>query len=221
MIVPAGPGEDCWRGLLPVLQDLGADWEVILSAAESLSGAAPESMLPNIRRITGPAGRARQLNRGIRAAAADWLWLLHADCRPDARALATAADHVQSGGRLPGYFRLRFAADGPVLARLNGHGANLRSRLFALPFGDQGWLLPRELVVRLDGFDESLDRGEDLDFAVRARAAGSPLTRLPGTVTASARRYRKQGWLHTTWENARLTWQLTRASRRRIREARA
>lgn len=220
VIVPAGPGEDAWRGLVPSLETLGPDWEVILSAAEP----GPSEPPAGVRWITGPAGRAGQLNRGIRAAAGGWLWLLHADCRPDDRALEIASDLARpdpTGGNIrPGYFRLRFAADGPALTRLNGHGGNLRARLFAQPFGDQGWLLPRALVERLGGFDESLDRGEDLDFAVRARAAGYPFRPLAGTVTASARRYRQHGWLRTTAEHARLTWQLTRASRRRIREAR-
>ena len=52
------------------------------------------------------------------------------------------------------YFSLKFD-DGRIL-RLNSLGANLRSRLFSLPYGDQGFCLSKELFLRIGGFPENV-----------------------------------------------------------------
>ena len=87
----------------------------------------------------------------------DVLLFLHADSRPDARVLRTVASLSPDFDAL-GWFRLRFH-DGNALLRLNALGANLRSRLVGLPFGDQGLLLPAARFRALGSFDESLPRG--------------------------------------------------------------
>lgn len=230
VVVPIGPGEPAWPGLLACLAPFRDQAEVILSTTERLEVAAPiESTIepaiestvgPAIRQVRGSAGRAAQLNRGVRAAGGAWLWLLHADSRPSVQAIRTVLCHVQRPPAAPalGWCALTFA-DGPRLARLNAFGANLRSRLFALPFGDQGWLLPRGVFDRLGGFDEEFGRGEDLDFIIRARAAGIAITPLGCRMTSSARRYRAQGWQSTTWEHLRLTLRLRRRALDRLAAA--
>ncbi len=201
-----------------MIAGLGA--EVVVSATQApppdfdeLAGNLPL----NTRWIVGPAGRAGQLNRGVRTGSGEWLWLLHADSRPSAEALEQVA---RAGLLEPGvyHFALAFADDGPALTRLNAIGANLRSRLLGLPFGDQGLLVHRQVFDRLKGFSETVGRGEDLDFVVRAGVAGFPPRRLPGTLTTSARRYRDQGWLATTLGNGWRTIALWYQSRRRARK---
>ena len=217
IVIPVGPDDSVWRHLLNDLAIFGTVPEIILSACQP---RPDEIDFPdNARWLQGPQGRARQLNAGARQAMGDMIWFVHADTR-----LTKGIDHaVQSFIDRDecglAYFRLKFADDGPVLTHLNAWAANIRSRLFALPFGDQGYIIDKSVFVQLNGFDEAVTLGEDLDFAVRAKANGFALRELPAALITSARRYRQQGWLVTTLRHVCLTWQLTRQAKRRLSAA--
>ncbi|NGP52995.1 glycosyl transferase family 2 [Thioalkalivibrio sp. XN8] len=207
VIVPVGPGDRAWPGLLQDLGGLDETAEIILVAA---TGEAPadfsaraHGLRAPARWLEAPAGRARQQNAGARAARGPALWFLHADSRLPPRTVAAALDFAGRAGL--GYFRLRYLADGPWPARLNACGAGLRSRLLGLPFGDQGFLLRRATFEALGGFDEGLAGGEDHALVWMARAGGVPLVDLAAPIHSSARRYGEQGWLRTTVRHARLT----------------
>ncbi|MFO7762353.1 MAG: hypothetical protein R6V61_01320 [Wenzhouxiangellaceae bacterium] len=220
IIVPVGPGDDAWCGLLERLDAFPAPCQIVLSTCEPLAwrNARRDGSDRDMVTVQGPPGRAAQLNRGIAAARADCLWLVHADSRPDAATMEAAAGFAEMCRIRPstlGWFPLAFSADGPPLAMLNAHGANLRSRLLKMPFGDQAWLVSRTLFDRVGGFDETFGRGEDLDFLVRARRAGAHLKRLHPPIRTSARRYREQGWLRTTHAHLWLTLRLWLRARRR------
>jgi len=207
IIVPVGPGETAWRGLLEDLAVLEGAAEVILVA---VAGESPRSFVPADHglRISAhwqeaPPGRARQQNAGAAAAQGETLWFLHADSRLNAA--ATDAALAFSGRAALGYFDLEFDADGPWLTRLNALGARLRSRWLGLPFGDQGLLLPRRLFDSIGGFDESLDAGEDHALVWNARRAGIRLAPLGVALRTSGRRYAEHGWIRTTLRHAGLT----------------
>lgn len=212
LIIPVGPGDDSWRGLLPFLATLSPPLEICFSACTPRPADA--ALQARWSWLDGPAGRARQLNLGSRQTVAAQLWWLHADSRPRADALTALQASITAAPAALHWFPLAFA-DGPRLAGLNARGANWRSRVLGLPFGDQGLCLPRSTFERLGGFDERLARGEDLDLVVRARHAGIALAQVSSPLTSSARRYRHQGWLRTTAEHLWLTWRQTRAARRR------
>ena len=222
IVIPVGPGDDACTGLLERIAEFPIACQVVLSTCEPLARRHDGPVHPGLELIEvhGSPGRAAQLNRGVAAAGFDCLWLVHADSRPDARAFKAAtafAAGVRDQPMRVGWFTLAFAADGPRLARLNAHGANLRSRLLQMPFGDQAWLMSRTLFDQVGGFDETFGRGEDLDFLVRARHAGAYLQRLEPAIRTSARRYREQGWLPTTLAHLWLTLRLWLKARRRAR----
>lgn len=215
IVIPLAPAETGWRGLV---ETLAADApELILSAA----GAEEPDLPARVTWLGGPAGRARQLNRGAAAAGGDWLWFLHADSRLSPPAVRHVLDFIAQSPPAIGYCRLRFDRDGPAATRLNAAGANLRSRLLGLPYGDQGLCLPRAEFHRLGGFDAALERGEDLDLVVRARAAGLRMKPMGLTLTTSARRYRENGWWTTTWHHQLAAWRLVRNARQKSRSDRA
>jgi len=212
IVIPCGPGETAWRGLLATLGDAPFPHESILAGCEPPPDALPDAH--GIRWIEGPPNRAAQLNAGIAAARYEQLWLLHADSRPSSDVMRAAAEFVEHD-RLA-WFPLRFEPARPVAVRLNALGANLRSRWLDLPFGDQGFRLQRATVDRLGGFDPGVRPGEDLDFVVRARAAGVRLERRRPSLATSPRRYADAGWWRTTARYVGLTWTLWRDSRRRL-----
>lgn len=203
IIIPVGPGDVAWHGLVDQLSQLAAHPQVLLVFA---TGDAQASEVPDhCSPLSAPAGRAHQLNAGISVADGEWLWLLHADSRLQPDTWPALRDHIAAMPRRLGWFRLKFTDDGPWLMRLNALGANLRARWLGLPFGDQGFVLHRDDAARLGPFDPTLAYGEDHVMVWRARRIGLPLQRIDGTLATSARKYTEQGWLRTTLRHLRLT----------------
>lgn len=207
VVIPLAPGEAPPLDLLLHLAD--DRFESIVSGADPEPAALPTG----VTWLAGPAGRGRQMNRGAQAATAAWLWFLHADSvieRSTRRAMTRFCAREEDA---IGYCELKYLADGPALTALNAAGANWRSRLLGLPYGDQGLCLPARWFRCLDGFREDLERGEDLDLVVRARQAGLRARATGGRIHTSARRYRERGWLRTTLEHQRAAWRLIRDAR--------
>lgn len=216
IVIPVGPGDAAWQGLLPQL----AEWparEIVLVFAQ---GHAPDGA--NVRQIdarvlvtVATRGRAHQLNAGAAATHARWLWFLHADSVLTPAAQSAVARHLQGDEDALGYFDLRFLDDGPPLMLLNTIGAWLRSRCLGMPFGDQGFLLSRELFARVSGFDEAEASGEDHDLVWRARATGATIRPLRAALFTSARKYAQRGWWRTTLQHLRATAEQARTFSRK------
>jgi hypothetical protein len=213
IVIPVGPGDASWGTLVHRLAGSSpARVEILISAAEppppDFGGADPPGSGPAVRWIVGPAGRAAQLNRGAAEARGRFLWFLHADSRFPVGALpiVTLLERLESQPGTLWYFDLRFLRDGPSLIALNEFGARLRSRLFGLPFGDQGFALSHARLSDLGGFREDVTYGEDHLLVWAARHAGVPVRSTGCPVYTSARTYRRQGWLGTTLRHCWLTW---------------
>ena len=151
-------------------------------------------------------GRGRALRTGCAAATQDWLLALHADSLPAPRWEAAVLAHRAAHPDQAGWFDLRFD-DASWRARLWERGVAWRSRALALPYGDQGLLIPRALYEAVGGYpDQPLL--EDVELA---RRLGRPQLRpLGATVETSAERYRREGWLRRSARNAVLLarWRL-------------
>lgn len=192
-IIPVGPQEPIPERLIQSLLDQN------LSVTVSATCQRPTEFSLEVNWISGPPGRAKQLNRGIEATSATWLWLIHADSDLPNEAFAAIHAFCRQANILAiGHGHLRFSDDGPRLVKLNAWGAYVRSRWLKQPYGDQSFCMHRMLWQQLNGFDRRLERGEDLDAVIRARKLGATTQALPFTVTTSARRYQSQGWLRTT-----------------------
>ena len=156
--------------------------------------------------------RATSLNCGAIQAHRQWLWFLHADSRVSKDNLCALQkvleQHSEDQHRNSlYYFSLCFNLDLDLdanqsrlsrLLRVNAAGANLRSRLFLCPYGDQGFCISKQLFMQLGGYPENRPYGEDLLFVWRARQAGISLQRIPSTLYTSGRKYHQRGWLHLT-----------------------
>ena len=151
--------------------------------------------------LRGPAGRGGQLRRGADVAQGAWLLFLHADTALAAGWASVVQAHIR-GGQGAGYFRLAFDAQG-FAPRWVAGWANVRARLFGLPYGDQGLLISRELYDAVGGFaDMAL-----MEDVAMARGLRGQLVGLPVEVVTSAARYQEAGWLR---QGARNLWRLVR-----------
>ena len=214
IVIPVGPDDNTWQHLLKELTVFGTELEIILSACQ----AKPVDIeLPrHVLWLQSKQGRAHQLNVGAKQATRSFIWFLHADTRFTVGVTEAILAYIEMSGKTMGYFRLKFADDGPRKTRLNAWAANIRSRCFGLPFGDQGFIINKSLFEHTNGFDETIEVGEDLDFVVRVQASGLRLQELPAELITSSRRYQQHGWLLTTIRHVWLTWRLTRQAKRRL-----
>lgn len=139
------------------------------------------------RIVEGAPSRGGQLQRGCDVASADWLMVLHADTVLQAGWSEAVAAHLETGA--PAAFLLQFQAKGFAPGWVAGW-ANFRSRLFGLPYGDQGLLVPRETYLAAGGYkDQSLM--EDV-----ALVQALPRVQIiPVRAVTSAERYERSGWL--------------------------
>ncbi|MEM6589770.1 MAG: TIGR04283 family arsenosugar biosynthesis glycosyltransferase [Pseudomonadota bacterium] len=181
-------GEGLTAGLIRdlVISDGGSE-DVTLRIAEA-AGA---------KLVTGPASRGGQLRRGAEVATGEWLFFLHADTVLPPGWTDAVFSHLGSGR--PAWCPMRFDHGG-LPARFVAGWANLRARVFALPYGDQGLLISRDDYALVGGF---LHQPLMEDVAM-ARALGRRLTPLPVTVTTSAERYLRDGWLRRGTRNLAL-----------------
>lgn len=173
IVIPVAPAEKAHERLLDDLKHMGS--EIIVSSEGT---------------------RAKSLNAGAAKAQAPFLWFLHADSRVSAENLAQLTRALERRSNALHYFDLAYEEGG--LAALNACGANLRSRLFGLPYGDQGFCISKTLFGKIGGFPENTGFGEDLLFIRLAKRSGIPLNRIPSKLATSARKYREQGWLKLT-----------------------
>jgi len=150
--------------------------------------------------VLGAPSRGGQLKRGAEAAQGEWLMFLHADTVLSAGWTKAVEAHLITGQA--GFGSLRFS-DGGLAGRIVAGWANLRSRVFGLPYGDQSLLLPRTLYEQVGGFQD-IPLMEDVAMA---RALKGRIQPLDYTATTSAVRYQKQGWMRRGRKNL---WLITR-----------
>ncbi|MEB3233928.1 MAG: TIGR04283 family arsenosugar biosynthesis glycosyltransferase [Cyanobacteriota bacterium] len=199
-------------GRLPLLlADLARGCDLIaelqLVDGGSSDGTPAVARLGGARLLHSPPSRGLQLQRGIAASSAPWLWLLHADARlpPNwpqrLRQLMAAAALRPAQGPLAWYGSFR-VDQGGLHYRLLERLVACRSALLQRPYGDQGLLIRRVDLLACGGISP-LPLMEDLDFAERF-SRGGRWRPMGLEVTVSGRRWRRLGLLPTAWRNAQL-----------------
>ena len=168
--------------------------------------SSPEPDTAAVARLAGAqvlrseANRGRQLQVGIAAATAPWLLLLHADSRLPTD-WGTRMERAMAQAPAAWYFDFQVAAAGLKL-RLLEWAVHWRCQLRALPYGDQGLLLPRALLERAGGM-RPLPLMEDLDLIQRLQPL-APIRRLGLPLAVHGRRWKRDGVLRTAQRNASL-----------------
>lgn len=205
VIIPVAPGDDDWKNLLCDLVFLEKSDECLLVSPKDLTKDLDQlveklDLKCEIRYLYAELGRARQQNEGALHAKNQILWFLHCDSRISSNSFAKLKNKTRKKDFKNSlyYFDLDFLKDGPLFMIFNKYGVRLRSRLFKMPFGDQGFCLHAQLFKKLKSFDEQKKISEDYFFVQKAHANKIKIKPVGASLATSARKYQKEGWLKTT-----------------------
>lgn len=188
-------------GCLMAGLEAGVLREVVVSDAGSSDRSLEMAEVAGAVVVSGVAGRGGQMARGADVAGGAWLLFLHADTVLGDGWDAAVLAHI-GGETRAGYFRLRFSVSGFWPWFVAGW-ANVRARVFGLPYGDQGLLISRQMYDAVGGFDD-IALMEDVAMVRRLRGQ---LCCLPVQAVTSAARYQHAGWLR---QGVRNLWRLGR-----------
>jgi hypothetical protein len=108
-------------------------------------------------------------------------------------------ERVEEGRRAQAAAFFRFALDDDgLMPRFVEWLVGLRCHLLALPYGDQGLLISRNLYNRLGGF-RPLPLMEDVDLVRRLKR--NEIVMLKSRAVTSCERYRREGYLARSLRN--------------------
>lgn len=197
-VIPAFNEAQALPALLRDLRGIRAANEVIVADGGSTDATRQVAAAAGAIVVTSPPGRGRQLREGAVQARAGALCFLHADVRLDAAA-AAAIDRAHTALAHSAFvFSLHIAGVG-IAYRVIERAANLRSRVAALPYGDQGLLLSRNAYTLAGGFPD-VPLMEDVALVLSLRRHVR-IRVLPESVTVSARRWERDGVARRTMHN--------------------
>jgi rSAM/selenodomain-associated transferase 2 len=192
VIVPVLNEENSIAATLEALLPL-APYEIITVDGGSSDRTREIAAGFQVKIISSERGRARQMNRGARAARGEVLLFLHADTRLPATAFNDIAAALGDPRFIGGRFDV--ALDGshwmlPLVGRLISY----RSRVSKVGTGDQALFVRREVFERMGGFPD-IPLMEDIAFCRTLKRLGE-VACLRSRVVTSARRWEVDGvWL--------------------------
>ena len=190
------PALNAARRIGATLAAVAGAGEVVVVDGGSADATAALTHAAGALVLDAPRGRGGQLAAGAAAARYPWLLLLHADTvlAPDWPAMA--ARLVAAGPTRAGYFRLVLDSADPRARRLE-RAVAWRCRVLALPYGDQGLLIHRDLLAAVGGI-RPLPLMEDVDLVRRLGRAR--LCALDAAAVTAADRWERDGW---AWRSVR------------------
>lgn len=194
IIIPASKQEKDFA-LLKVLKKNFSQHEIILvlDHEHELSIEQLNEINLHINKLVkvSNSNRGKALNAGALKAENHYLWFLHIDSQID-KIEQEDLDRLQK--KQLGYFKLAFDKDKNTI---NAKGANFRSKNFDLPFGDQSFLIHKNLFNLIGRFDEKLTEGEDHKFVWEAKALGVEIKEITREIVTSARKYEENSFWQT------------------------
>jgi rSAM/selenodomain-associated transferase 2 len=183
--------------LAATLAAIGPVGEVVVADGDSADDTAAVARRSGARVITAPRGRGLQIAAGIAATKARWLLLLHADTRLSPEWRAQASRHIQENSSKAAYFRFVLDSQDPRARRLEKLVA-WRCRVLALPYGDQGLLVHRDILHGVGGV-RPLPLMEDVDLI--RRLGRHRLVGLTACAVTSAVKWERDGWYRRSARN--------------------
>ena len=169
--------------------------ELIISDGNSIDDIKKLSNEIGAVFIKGQKGRGIQLHRGAMKATGEWILFIHSDTVLPLGWATTFLKHIKDQENA-GYCKLSFN-DPSLMAKVMSFGANLRSSIFKLPYGDQGLLISKKLYNEIGGYPD-LPLMEDVAIV---KLLKQKIQLVPVTIKTSAFKYKRDGWLKRSINN--------------------
>ena len=123
-------------------------------------------LLKNLKIIKTKASRGTQLKKGAAHSKQEWLLFNHADTRLYIENIKEIKCFINKNNiNKVGFFHLKFNSSS-IFAYFISNWANLRSKVFNMPFGDQCLLINRFYYERIGGYEE-IDKMEDMAIMLK------------------------------------------------------
>jgi len=169
--------------------------EIIIVDGGSIDGTIAVASRFTDKILSARKGRGNQMNIGAFSSSGDALFFVHADCVLPNNALSTVRNTLSDPAIACGAFDIRIDHPSFVFRAIE-QGANLRSRVTSIPYGDQCMFMRADVFRKLNGFAD-VPIMEDIEIAGRLKKEGRIVFHR-GPVLTSARRWLAEGPLYTT-----------------------
>jgi len=176
--------------------------EIVVVQGGAFEKVALRRISPSLAVVGARKGRGVQQNAGAILSRGTILFFLHDDTIPPPEFPYLIRRACRDYQAALGCFKLRFSPSNRALG-LIAAWANLRTALFRLPYGDQGFFCRKEAFERVGGFGRSYLM-EDVDLASKFRKIGKgrrAISILPAPVYSSSDRYLRKGILRASLLN--------------------
>ncbi len=143
-------------------------------------------------------GRAKQMNAGAAIASGDILIFLHADTAIAPESLADVRLALSEPCVVGGAYRFKIDASSFAYS-LIGFMANLRSRWFKAPYGDQALFIKRDVFQKIGGYKD-MPIMEDTRLVADMKREGK-IAIIDDYAITSSRKWMQEGASYTTIRN--------------------
>jgi rSAM/selenodomain-associated transferase 2 len=169
--------------------------ELIVVDGESTDGTVSIARQFTDKVYITKRGRGTQMNFGARYAVGEVLLFMHADCNLPPEGFRVIRRELKDNSVSAGAFDLSIDHQ-QLRFRVIECGANLRSHITSIPYGDQGIFMKKEVFERVGGFAE-IPFMEDIEISRRLKRLGKIVFVRPHMKT-SPRRWLNEGLVFTT-----------------------
>ncbi len=181
------------------------DAEIIVSDGHSTDKSIEIALMHSARLAIGHKGRGQQLRNGAKIAQSEWLLFLHADTCLSPNWHDAVQTHITQSPNKAGYFHFSFQKPTSnktrAQARFIEYMVAIRTRLFALPYGDQGLLISRALYEKYGGYP---DWPLFEDVAIVKALGRKNLRPIRARIHTNPMRYEQRGYIKCACANLRL-----------------
>jgi glycosyltransferase A (GT-A) superfamily protein (DUF2064 family) len=185
IIIPVARREHDFK-LIKQLREKFQNCEIIIVCDETNEFIKSVELQVNQLYFLKNSSRAKALNKGASLSASKNLWFLHLDSNIKHIQLT---DLIGLDPYTVSTFLLEFdEANCWWIAA----GANFRTKTFGIPFGDQSFLLSKNLFNFTGGFNETLFLGEDHEFIWRIKSLNIKLNIINKKIITSAIKYKNR-----------------------------
>ena len=138
--------------------------EVIIVDGNSTDNT--RKLLKNLKIIKTKASRGTQLKKGAKHSKQEWLFFIHADTKLHIENIKEIKCFIKKKNSFKvAFFHLKFD-NSSIFAYCISKWANLRSKIFNMPFGDQCLLINRRYYKSIGGHEE-IFKMEDMEMMLK------------------------------------------------------